>query len=156
ALDSQGNRIPDFSHCGYAGGDRSIPDAPVRVAVPPGRGDSTERIQKAIDYVASLAPDTNGLRGAVLLLKGRHEIAGSLHLPASGIVLRGQGMSEGGTVLVATGLDRRTLIRIAGRNDRTNDLSRAWEITDDYVPVGATTFRLKGASDLKTGDTISI
>ena len=38
ATDSQGNRIPDFSHCGYAGGDRPIPNAPVRVVVRrPGR-----------------------------------------------------------------------------------------------------------------------
>jgi hypothetical protein len=156
ARDSQGNRIPDFSHCGYAGGDRAIPDAPVRVVVAAGQGDSTARIQKAIDYVASLPADTNGLRGAVLLLKGRHEVLGSLRLAASGIVLRGQGMDERGTLLVAAGLDRRTLIRIGGRNDRTNHLGKTWDIQDDYVPVGATSFRLKDASDLKPGDTINV
>jgi hypothetical protein len=32
-----GNRIPDFSHCGYAGGDRRF-DAPVRVGAA-GQGD---------------------------------------------------------------------------------------------------------------------
>src|SRR5881628_473503 len=111
--DQRGNRVPDFSHCGYAGGDRPIPDAPVRVVVSPEKGDSTARIQKAIDYVASLPPDASGLRGAVLLLKGRHEVLGSLLLNASGVVLRGQGMGEGGTALVAEGEDRRTLIRIA-------------------------------------------
>src|SRR5690348_4111844 len=51
ASDSQGNRIPDFSHCGYAGGDRPIPDAPIRVVVSPIEGDSAARIQRAIDYV---------------------------------------------------------------------------------------------------------
>ena len=52
--DEHGNRVPDFSTCGYAGGDRPIPDAPVRVVVAPVAGDETARIQKAIDYVASL------------------------------------------------------------------------------------------------------
>ncbi len=156
AMDSQGNRIPDFSHCGYAGGDRPIPDAPVRVVVAAGQGDSTERIQKAIDYVASLPADTNGLRGAVLLLEGRHEVSGSLRLASSGIVLRGQGMHDRGTLLFATGLGRRTLIRIEGRNDRTNHLGKTWEIQDDYVPVGAMSFHLREAPELKPGDTITI
>ena len=31
--DERGNRVPDFSHCGYAGGDRVIPEVPVRVVV---------------------------------------------------------------------------------------------------------------------------
>src|SRR5262245_41644003 len=64
--DAQGNRIPDFSSCGYAEGNRPIPDAPVRVVVAPLKGDSTARIQQAIDYVSALPLDTNGLRGAVL------------------------------------------------------------------------------------------
>src|SRR6266542_1292047 len=51
--DARGTRVPDFSHCGYAGGDRPIPNAPVRVVVEPKPGDSTARIQHAIDYVAS-------------------------------------------------------------------------------------------------------
>ena len=156
ATDSQGNRVPDFSCCGYAGGDRAIPDAPVRVVVAPGPGDRTERVQKAIDYVASLPADQKGLRGAVLLLRGRHEIGGSLRLDVSGVVIRGQGMEETGTVLVAASLDRRTLIRIGGRNDRTNHFGKTCEIKDDYVPVGATSFRLKDASGLKPGDTINV
>src|SRR5712671_5347844 len=31
--DERGNRVPDFSSCGYAGGDQQIPNAPVRVVV---------------------------------------------------------------------------------------------------------------------------
>ncbi len=33
-------------------------------------GDNTARIQRAIDYVASLTPDASGFRGAVLLDQG--------------------------------------------------------------------------------------
>ena len=34
-----------------------------------GQGDNTARIQRAIDYVASLVPDASGFRGAVLLIR---------------------------------------------------------------------------------------
>ena len=152
--DERGNRVPDFSYCGYAGSDRAIPEAPVCVVVEPKPGDNTARIQRAIDYVATLPVGSNGVRGAVLLLKGRHEVLGGLHLTNSGVVLRGQGMSETGTVLVAAGLDRRTLIRVAGRKDRTTRTQADWNVSDDYVPIGATSFRLKSANGLKPGDSI--
>jgi hypothetical protein len=154
--DTQGNQVPDFSCCGYAGANRPIPTAPVRVVVAPVDGDATARIQKAIDYVSSLPTETNGLRGAVLLLKGRHKVFGSLQLRGSGIVLRGQGMGADGTVLFAAGPDRRTLIRILGANDRLNSANKFWEILDDYVPVGAKSFHLGNATELRPGDTINM
>ena len=154
--DGHGNRVPDFSACGYAGGDRAIPAAPVRVVVEPKPGDSTVRIQQAIDFVASLPADGNGLRGAVLLLKGKHEVLGSLLITNSGVVLRGQAMGEDGTTLIAAGSDRRTLIRIVGRDDFTAQADSTWQITDNYVPVGATSFHLQDASGLKAGDTLRL
>jgi hypothetical protein len=154
--DALGNRVPDFSSCGYAGGDQAIPEAPVRVVVSPVSGDETARIQRAIDYIATLPADTNGVRGAVLLLKGRHEIFGQLQITNSGIVLRGQGAGEDGTVLVAAGLDRRTLIRICGREEKPAQGSQVRPIADEYVPVGATSFRLKDAAELNAGDLIKI
>src|SRR5258708_2645042 len=156
AADAVGNRIPDFSFCGYAEGQRAIPNVPVRVVVAPLAGDSTARIQKAINYVSSLPLDTNGVRGAVLLLKGQHQVFGGLQIAASGVILRGQGMDEGGTVLVASGQDRRTLIRILGRNDGSNPSGKSWQIKDDYVPVGAMSFHLEDPNGLKPGDTIRV
>ena len=154
--DEHGNRVPDFSSCGYAGGDRPIPNATIRVVVAPVPGDSTARIQKAIDYVASLPPDADGVRGAVLLLKGRHEVFGGLQITNSGVVLRGQGMGEDGTVLVAAGLDRRTLLRICGRSEKSAQGGSARQVSDEYVPVGATSFRLNDASGWKAGDSIEV
>ncbi len=153
--DAQGNRIPDFSHAGYAGANKPIPNAPVRVVVNAVPGDSTERIQRALDYVGGLEPDANGIRGAVLLLKGRHEVYGGLIISNSGVVLRGQGMGEDDTTLVAAGLDRRTLIRVVGRNDLQWRTNANWRI-DDYVPVGAVRFRLRQADGLKQGDSIFV
>lgn len=153
AADAQGNRIVDFSHCGYAGGARDIPDAAIRVAVPPASGDATARIQAALDYVASLPPGADGLRGAVLLGKGRYEATGQLLIRASGVVLRGCGMGTDGTVLVAAGLDRRALIRIVGLADRA-EAPTTRKITDTLVPVGATKFSLDNTEGLKVGDTV--
>lgn len=154
--DGQGNRVPDFSCCGYAGGDKDIPLAPVRVVIAPVSGDETARIQKAIDYVASLSANSNGLRGAVLLLKGHHDILGGLQITNSGVVLRGQGSEVGGTILIATGEDRRTLISVRGKNDKSTLTKTGWGIADGYVPVGACRFSLKDTSDLKVGDAIEI
>jgi len=152
----RGDRLPDFSSCGYAGGDKEIPTAPACVIVSPVKGDETARIQKAIDYAASRPADANGLRGAVLLLKGRHEVLGGLQITNSGVVLRGQGMGEDGTILVAAGEDRRTLISIVGRNDRTEHANDGWQIKDDYVPVNALRFSVANVEGLKVGDPIEI
>ena len=154
--DEHGNRVPDFSTCGYAGGDRDIPNAPVKVVASSTKGDETADIQKAIDYVASLPADANGLRGAVLLLKGRHEVSGALYITNSGVVLRGQGMDQNGTALLAAGLDRRTLITIRGRNDRQTHSNDGWKIADDYVPVGSDSFHVKDTGSLKAGDTVTL
>jgi hypothetical protein len=153
--DVQGNRVPDFSACGYAGGDRPIPHAPVRVVISPIVGDETARIQKAIDYVSGLPADANGIRGAVLLLKGRHEISGALQITNSGVVLRGQGMDESGTTLVAAGTDRRTFIRIVGQEFRSQT-DEIEQIVDDFVAVGAESFHLENTHGLAVGDTVKI
>lgn len=112
--DEKGDRIPDFSFCGYMASETPIPDVPVKVIVPAMDGDATETIQTAIDYVSSLPLDYSGFRGTVLLEKGTYKIAGSLMIKASGVVLRGGGCNNDGTTLIGAGADRETLIRIAG------------------------------------------
>lgn len=144
--DSLGNRIPDFSYCGYRAGESAIPDVPVKVVVPVKAGDATLRIQSALDYVASL-PANN--RGAVLLQPGEYEIAGQLVIRASGVVLRGSGMN---TVLKGTGKDRLTLIQILGEGSRQTGVEQ--KITDSYVPVGAKTFQVNG--NFKKGDKVIV
>jgi arylsulfatase A-like enzyme len=155
AVDSRGNRVPDFSHCGYMAGDTPIPDAPVKITVAPIPGDNTALIQAAIDQVAAMPPDSRSLRGAVLLEKGRFEIAGALRITASGVVLRGSGPGPDGTLLVATGHDRRTLLEIRGKNDRAAS-GGGIAITDSYVPLNAQKLRLPSGHPIKTGDTLLI
>ena len=144
--------LPDFSTGGYASQNQPIPTATVRVVVAPAPGDNTARIQRALDYIASLSPDTNGLRGAVLLLTGRHEIFGGLSITNSGVILRGQG---NGTVLVAAGTDRRTLIRVVGQKNPGGTSARV-PITDETVSVGATSVHVQDTNAVKPGDSFRI
>src|SRR5689334_19883519 len=151
--DARGNRVPDFSHCGYGGGGVAIPDVPVRVRVPATAGDAGPRIQAAIDYVSRLPADANGVRGAVLVEAGRHEIAGRLRIAIGGVVLRGQGVDK--TILVAAGTDRRALVQVAGKNDR-KATAAATAVADEYVPVGATKLRLASTAGLTVGATVTV
>ena len=47
-----GDRIPDFSFCGYKRSESPIPYVPAKVYVRPTEGDATSLIQRAIDYVS--------------------------------------------------------------------------------------------------------
>jgi len=116
-------------------------------------GDATFAIQRALDYVGGLPMDSRGLRGAVLLERGTFSVSGGLVIRASGVVLRGSGMGEDGTVLLATGTDRRTLIRVAGAANR--EVGKEVDVTDGYVPVGSRTLRVSGG-DLKVGATVLV
>ena len=99
--DEFGNRILDFSTCGYQASEQDIPSVRNVVFVSWKPGDNTTRIQHAIDYVASLPPDISGFRGAVLLDKGEFSLSGSIRIATSGIVLRG--MDKESTILLKKG-----------------------------------------------------
>jgi len=104
--DEQGNTIPDFSHAGYGGGGAPIPTATVKETVWPVEGDNTANLQAAIDRVSALPPDADGFRGAVLIKMGYYKMATPVTIRASGVVLRGEGMEDTGTVLIGTGNPR--------------------------------------------------
>jgi len=145
--DPQGNRIPDFSYCGYMASEKPIPTVPVKVVVPVAKGDATLRIQSALDYVASLPLDANGFRGAVLLQKGNYEVLGQLRIAASGVVLRGSGVNS--TTITGAGTGRLALIKIVGKNDIPRDMY-GLKITDVYVPVNATKFNVDSSILIKS------
>lgn len=152
--DKLGNQIPDFSFAGYRSGEYAIPDVTVKAFVPPVSGDATATIQAAIDYVASLKPDAKGFRGTVFLDKGTFKVSGILQLKESGIVLRGSGAGNNGTVLLATGTDRGAIISISGIANQL--LKDKFEIADAYTPLGSTTIALKSAKNIKKGDRVLV
>jgi len=153
--DQYGNHIPDFSTAGYGGGGVAIPDVPVRATLEPvASGDDTARIQSAIEELAKQPVDAEGFRGAVLLHKGAYRIAGTIHLDASGIVLRGEGADEGGTVLVAQGKPR-ALVRVGGQGGWQR-AGAEHAIVDNYVPIGANSLTLDDAGDFRAGNRVIV
>lgn len=152
--DSLGDRIPDFSYCGYMSGNDTIPDVPIRIVVPEKEGDATLRIQSALNYVSHLPKDTRGIRGAVLLEKGTYKVFGRLKIDSSGVVLRGSGMQKDGTVLIAEGQSRATFIRVLGQHDMK--LCKTVKITDAYVPVGSDEAHVPNPHAFKAGNHIIV
>jgi hypothetical protein len=160
--DAKGNVIPDFSHCGYEGG-QTPPNVPVReiVAAPAkGESDSTARIQAAIDKVSAMpASKVDGLRGAVLIKKGTYLVHGTLRVHTSGVVVRGEGDGPSGTVLVAKinkSDPKYPLILIAGKGKWQEVQNTRRTITDGYVAVGAKSFDLVNTKGLSAGETIIV
>lgn len=163
--DDQGNTIPDASHAGYGGGGVGIPAVPVRETVWPVTGDNTGHIQAAIDRLSSRPPDPDGFRGAVLLKAGYYRLATPLRIQASGVVLRGEGMDDTGTILIGTratdveaagGGAQDALIAIGGESGAVAQESTRQPVSDEYVPVGARSFRVASAQQFRPGDTIIV
>lgn len=152
--DEKGNRIPDFSYCGYKNGEIDIPDVPVKIIIPNTSEDATAILQGAIDHVSGLPLDENGFRGTILLEKGVYRIKGRLNINSSGVVLRGSGMGENGTILIAAGTNRETLLKIQGKLDVT--LETPNQILQSYVPVGGNHLRLASDHSLLTGDQVVV
>ncbi len=150
--DERGNRILDFSVCGYQASEQDIPSVRNMVFVPWMAGDNTARIQRAINYVASLTPDASGFRGAVLLDKGEFSLSGSIRITASGIVLRG--MDKEKTVLLKQGVDRGSLIYVEGTNDL--NMQDTLQVLSKYVPVNTRTLEVALGTSLKKGDRIMV
>jgi hypothetical protein len=168
--DEQGNSIHDASHAGYRGGGVAIPTAPVRETIWPVPGDNTQHIQAAIDRVSARPRDAAGLRGAVLLRSGYYRMATPVRIQASGVVLRGEGMGDTGTVLTGTGTGRvegagpgaggpggqGTLVTITGAAGATARENTRQAVADDYVPVGARSFRVASARGFRAGDAVIV
>jgi hypothetical protein len=153
----KGDTIPDFSHAGYGGGGVALPIVPEKKTVTPSGGDDdTSVIQAAIDDVSSM-PLTNGFRGAVLLAPGTFHCAKTITISRPGVVLRGSGSGDKGTVIEMTG-DPHLCLQIMGGTIETPKLDpdSGIPITEDYVPVGAQSLTLRSVSGLKAGDSIVI
>jgi hypothetical protein len=148
-----GERLLDFSYAGYMGGGVALPTVAAATTLSPSGGDDTSLIQNAIDTV-SKAPLANGFRGAVVLAAGTFQLAGSLTIAASGVVLRGAGSGAGGTSLQVTGSPRNVLTVAGTGKWATSGAGTA--ITDSYVPSGARSFHVADASGLSVGQAVLV
>lgn len=150
---SKGDRIADFSYAGYEGGGVALPNVPIKRTVAPSSGDDTAAIQKAIDEVSAL-PLVDGFRGAVELKPGVFHCAKTLNIAASGVVLRGAGLSEAGTTITMTG-DPHLAINVAGNLDIASGGTES-DISEAYVPPGRLAVLVADAKGFHAGDEVLI
>ena len=145
----------DFSHCGYAANNRPIPYVKAIYRLEPPQGDATQLIQDAIDRVSALPLDESGFRGAVLLAKGTFQLSGSVLISNTGVVLRGSGDSAEGTVLLASGDSRRSLLEIKGA-DCSEESTSTYQVVDAIVGPGSQQVTLDSTAGLAPGDSVFI
>lgn len=165
--DDDGFILPDFSHAGYMNGNKPIPNVSVVKTISAIEGDNTDHIQSAINDVGSMALDSDGIRGALLLKKGLYEVRGPIYLNFEGIVLRGEGNESDpteNTVIYDSYRDPdgkgawRSIIQVGNKtSDNWNsNKSDEEDILDAEVPVGAKTVRIKRNDNYKVGDLVCI
>ena len=135
-----------------------LPDIRTRVTLSPRKsGDDTLRIQEALDKVGKKSLDRKSTRGAVLLKAGTYRVSKTLRINQSGVVLRGEDQQEGGTVILATGTKKRTLIDVRGDKSGGNEIKDSRRsINQKRVAVGARTLTLESTRELSRGDAIVV
>ena len=163
----KGDKVIDFSYCGYKASEEPIPDIPTVISLDPLSGvgqpngtmkyprgpDSLARIQDALDKVAAMEPAENGYRGAVVLTKGTYYVNGCLKV-SSGVVLRGEGDGSDGTVLIFK--NPKGVGISLGKEVVVEKLGDPIPIADAYVPAGTFELSVADASTLSVGDHIHI
>lgn len=168
----KGDTLLDWSYTGYKRSEVPIPDVPAVVTLEPATGeavpkanmaypqgaDRRQEIQAAIDQVATMGADTNGIRGAVLLKKGTYHVNGNLQV-RSGVILRGEGDGLDGTVLIMNCTQtEQTAISIGEPGGKVDPVGEASSVrlTDAYVPSGSKQLNLADASQFKEGDFVFV
>ncbi|MGN6342199.1 MAG: hypothetical protein ACTHML_14595 [Ginsengibacter sp.] len=149
----EGDRIMDFSFAGYMGGGVKIPLVDAKIVLTPVEGDNSGSIQDAIDKVSEM-PLINGFRGALLLKPGSYDCEKTIRINASGVVLRGSGSEENGSIINMTGKPH--LCISVRRQVVAKPFGTPAYFADKYVPSCSTSFTLTDASAFSTGDTIRI
>jgi len=151
--DARGNRIPDYSVAGYKGGGVAIPNVPVVKTLQPTGADDTQNLKDAINSVAAMPLDQNGIRGAILLKKGVYTVSSTIDITNSGIVIRGEGNNGAGTIIKHVGTAQVGTFSVGGGAITTSEVT---QIDQSYVAVGATTFKVVNAASLSVGQKILI
>ncbi|MBO9153586.1 hypothetical protein ACFOTA_15300 [Chitinophaga sp. GCM10012297] len=149
----KGDRIPDFSYAGYMGGGVPIPSPVVTITLDAQSGGNAAAIQQAVDELSKRSL-VNGFRGVLLLKPGVYNCDKTINITASGIVIRGSGNGEKGTVLNLTGAPHTGISVRGGANVRETGFTAV--LTDAYVPVNASVFHLSDTKGLAVGDVVRI
>lgn len=153
-----GDKMVDFSNVGYMEGGAALPDVPVVLTLSPLAGSANDalRIQAAIDSVAKMNPDSRGVRGAILLKKGTYYGLSPIRINTGGIVLRGEGDDERGTVIHDLIKKKNDFIVVAGKGQLQKNEGSKQEIIDGYVASGSKVLHVADGSGFKLGDKVCI
>ncbi len=141
----------DFTCVGVGAGKPMTVVGPLVWRVKPGGGDDTALLQAALDEVATRPLDANGLRGTVVLEEGTFRVAGQLRVKTDGVALMG---CCDRTVILATGLDRRALIRLGG--DEAPEVGAEIAVTDETVRAGGTVLTVAEVGGFAVGDRVVV
>ena len=170
AYSELGDRLLDWSYCGYMKSEVPIPMVPVVETLEPIGGDvepdgdmaypsgpdSQKRIQEALDKVGSKKTDEDGFRGAVLLKRGIYFLDGGLNIPP-GVVLRGEGDGLNGTVLIVNSSDDGgSMIRIGESGAKAQSSGSTERIIEPYVPAGSYKITVDNAASFDVGDFVNV
>lgn len=169
AYSDEGDRLLDWSKAGYMQNNVPLPDAQVKDTLYPLNGeplqvgalaypmgpDSREMIQDALYRVWQMSPDANGVKGAVLLKAGTYYVTGSLFVP-TGVVLRGEGDDENGTVIIFRSVNGGGNAIKTGQGSIWTNWQTAVDITDNYVPSGSYEILVTDASIFQPGDFVYV
>ncbi|KAK8024656.1 hypothetical protein PG993_012722 [Apiospora rasikravindrae] len=143
----QGDKLPDFSFCGYHASNDPLPAAnrAATSSLSAASGDQTKRIQDALDKISSAG-------GGVLHLKaGEYQLSSGVMIPPK-TSLRGDGAGKTKIQLKDGTLVAFTMgTKVSGPKAGT-----PVDITDKYVPVGSDKVTVKSASGLKVGQSVFI
>jgi len=153
---NNGAVIPDFSHVGYESGKAVIPEIKVVESIEPIAGDNLENIQKAINKVCKKKLNKQGYRGALLLKKGIYHVNGTIVVPASGVVIKGEGNSLDKTVIIETATNKQDLVVYKGKGRLSVNHKNKQRIKDKLVPAGRKYVTLAHAEEYAVGEQIVI
>jgi hypothetical protein len=162
-LDERGQRIADYSACGYRGGDEPLPEVAAIIPaarwlnVSPAAGDDTALLQAAINTVSVYTPDASGWRGVVFLAAGEYQLADTIKITVSGVVLKGAGSDPAtGTRLRATDPRQYTVIQALGTGSRNVVSGTTRNLVQTLMPAGARTFQVDSTTGLAVGHTVIV
>lgn len=165
-IDYKKESIPDFSYVGYKKSEVSIPFVKEEIVLDAEGDNDYKKIQDAINSLAE-RPLTNGFRGAILLKAGTYYINNTLKITSSGIVLRGEGQGQNGTILIDTRSGKsipsqiqlrkeQSLIALIGNTKSFTSLGLETRIQTDDVKAGSTKFEIANNPGFNVGDTILV
>lgn len=155
--DNDGNVIPDYSNVGYKLRNEPIPNIGVEITLNPSNNptkDRTTDIQNAINTLSNRPIKANGFRGAILFKKGTYTLKNTLKINASGIVLRGEGDGNNGTIIHYDKREKSNAIEIHGTRNAIGITSSRKQVTDNYVHIGQNTFTVASRHSFTEGDEV--